>query len=503
MSLATIHSRALNGLVADLVTVEVHLAPGLPGIFIVGLPEAAVREAKDRVKAALQTCGYPFPNRRITCNLAPADLPKEGGRFDLAIALGILAASGQIPERALEGIEVLGELSLSGEIRPVRGALPAALKAAQAQRSLLVPLENAAEAGLASRARILAAGHLAQLCAALHAGALPAFEAAVTDVRVSSLPDISEVRGQHLAKRALEIAAAGGHSMLMVGPPGAGKSMLAARLPGLMPPMTEEEAIEVAAIASVSQGGFDVQRWGQRPYRAPHHTASAVALVGGGSVPRPGEITLAHLGTLFLDELTEFDRGVLEVLREPLESGQITISRAARHSDFPARFQLIAAMNPCPCGYLADRSGKCRCTPDQVARYRGKISGPLLDRIDLQLFVPRVEQASLIAARDPAAQTSEQVRARVAVAHARQLERAGKPNARLSPKEIDRVCALEAPARTLLDTAMTRMGLSARAYHRVLKVARTIADLAGVEAIASCHVAETLRLRELDRAIAQ
>lgn len=498
-ALATVLSRAQNGLAADLVTVEVHLAPGLPGLNVVGLPEAAVREAKDRVKAALQTCGYQFPNRRMTCNLAPADLPKEGARFDLAIALGILAASGQIPGAALDGLEVLGELSLSGEIRPVRGALPAALKAAQAGRGLLVPAQNADEAGLASSARIHAARHLAELCAALHAGALPPVETARAPVAADASPDLAEVRGQHLAKRALEIAAAGGHSMLMIGPPGAGKSMLAARLPGLMPPLTEEGAIEAAAIASVSRGGFDVTRWGVRPYRTPHHTASAVALVGGGSVPRPGEITLAHLGVLFLDELPEFDRSVLEVLREPLESGQITVSRAARQSDFPARFQLIAAMNPCPCGYLGEDSGKCRCTPDQVGRYRGRISGPLLDRIDIQLFVPRVQREALTATPDPSTETSAVVRGRVSAAHARQMARAGRPNARLSPREIERDCALDASTRQLLDVAMARMGLSARGYHRVLKVARTIADLAGCEAIVAAHVAEALRLRELER----
>ncbi|MGQ0501012.1 MAG: YifB family Mg chelatase-like AAA ATPase [Panacagrimonas sp.] len=501
MSLAIVLSRAQNGLAADLVTVEVHLAPGLPGLNIVGLPEAAVREAKDRVKAALQTCGYPFPNRRMTCNLAPADLPKEGGRFDLAIALGILAASGQIPEAALKDLEVLGELSLSGEIRPVRGALPAALKAAQAGHRLLVPLPNAQEAALASSAEVVTAQHLSALCAALHAGALPQAVRAAGQALPDAVPDLSEVRGQHLAKRALEIAAAGGHSMLMVGPPGAGKSMLAARLPGLMPPMSDEESIEVAAIASVSQNGFDVGRWGRRPFRSPHHTASGVALVGGGSMPRPGEITLAHLGVLFLDELTEFERSVLEVLREPLETGQITVSRAARQSDFPARFQLVAAMNPCPCGYLGDVSGKCRCTPDQVLRYRAKISGPLLDRIDLQLFVPRVEREALTATADPAMETSGAVRARVVAARGRQLARAGKPNARLAPKEIERDCELDAPTKALLDTAMSRMGLSARAYHRVLKVSRTVADLAGAARISSAHLAEALRLREMDRAL--
>lgn len=503
MSLATVLSRAQNGLAADLVTVEVHLAPGLPGLNLVGLPEAAVREAKDRVKAALQTCGYQFPNRRMTCNLAPADLPKEGGRFDLAIALGILAASGQIPERALDGIEVLGELSLSGEIRPVRGALPAALKAAQAQRALLVPQANVGEASLATRARVLGARHLGELCAALHAGPLPVAQPEPNAVAPLNVPDLSEVRGQHLAKRALEIAAAGGHSMLMVGPPGSGKSMLAARLPGLLPPLAEDEAIEVAAIASVSQGGFDLARWGQRPYRSPHHTASGVALVGGGSIPRPGEITLAHNGVLFLDELPEFDRAVLEVLREPLESGQITVSRAARQSDFPARFQLIAAMNPCPCGYLGDAKGTCRCTPDQVSRYRAKISGPLLDRIDVQIFVPRVEREALMinaaASRGPEAESSATVQARVVRARERQLVRAGKPNARLTPKEIERDCAHDAATQSLLQTAMARLGLSARAFHRVLKLARTVADLAGADAISTAHVAEALRLRELGR----
>ncbi len=503
MSLATVLSRAQNGLAADLVTVEVHLAPGLPGLNIVGLPEAAVREAKDRVKAALQTCGYEFPNRRMTCNLAPADVPKEGARFDLAIALGILLASGQLPETALKDWEVLGELSLSGEIRPVRGALPAALKAAQEARKLLVPADNAAEAALASDAKIFTAKHLSELCGQLHAGEVSAAAAAETITGLYAAPDLSEVRGQHQAKRALEIAAAGGHSLLMLGPPGSGKSMLAARMPGLLPPLSEQEAIEVAAIASVGQGGFDVSRWGQRPYRAPHHTASAVALVGGGAVPRPGEITLAHLGILFLDELPEFARSVLEVLREPLESGQITVSRAARQSDFPARFQLLAAMNPCPCGYLGDSSGKCRCTPDQVSRYRSKISGPLLDRIDLQLFVPRVERAALTASPENfSLDRSSAVRARVIAARQRQTDRAGKVNARLSPAEIDRDCALGVQSKKLLEAAMAKMGLSARAYHRVLKVSRTIADLAGAERIASSHIAEAIRLREMDRNVA-
>lgn len=499
MSLATILARAQNGLDAELVSVEVHLAPGIPGLSIVGLPEAAVREAKDRVRAAIVTAGYTFPARRITCNLAPADLPKDGGRFDLAIALGILAAAGEIPAAALEGIEVLGELSLSGEIRPVRGALPAALKATAAGHALLLPEANTAEAALADGARIHGARHLGALCAALHQNSLePVAAPATRPARRGGGPDLAEVRGQAPARRALEIAAAGSHSLLLIGPPGAGKSMLAQRLPGILPPMTEAEALEAAAVASIGEAGFDVQRWGERPYRAPHHTASAVALVGGGSPPRPGEITLAHRGVLFLDELPEFDRRVLEVLREPLESGTITISRAAYQSDFPARFQLVAAMNPCPCGFLGDSAGRCRCTPDQVARYRARISGPLLDRIDLQLFVPRVERALLLDARTPA-ESSGAVRARVEAARRRQLARQAVVNAALGPGELERHCALGAAERQLLEQAMQRLQLSARGTHRVLRVARTIADLAGESRIGAPHLAEALRYRELDR----
>ncbi len=500
MSLATVLAQAQNGLDAELVTVEVHLAPGIPGLSIVGLPEAAVREAKDRVRAAIVTSGYPFPARRITCNLAPADLPKDGGRFDLAIALGILAAAGEIPQAALADIEVLGELSLSGEIRPVRGALPAALKATAAGHALLLPAANTAEAALAAGSRIYGARQLGALCADLHQKGLSVVTAPVPPARTANAgTDLAEVRGQGPAKRALEIAAAGGHSLLLIGPPGAGKSMLAQRLPGILPPMTDREALEAAAVASVGEAGFDAQRWGERPYRAPHHTASGVALVGGGSPPRPGEITLAHQGVLFLDELPEFDRRVLEVLREPLESGTITVSRAAYQADFPARFQLVAAMNPCPCGFLGDADGQCRCTPDQVARYRGRISGPLLDRIDLQLFVPRVERAQLLASGAEAESTAT-VRARVEAARWQQLQRQNSTNAALGPRELERHAALGPAQRELIEQAMQRLRLSARGVHRVLRVARTIADLAGATDLAVPHLAEALRYRELDRA---
>lgn len=500
MSLATVLSRAQNGLAADLVTLEVHLAPGLPGLSIVGPPEAAVRESRDRVKAAIATCGYKFPNRRITVNLAPADLPKEGGRFDLPIALGVLAASGQIPPERLATLEVLGELSLSGEVRAIKGALPAALKATQADRALLLPQANVAEAALAQGVLLHSATHLAALAVALHSGPLPAATAtAAAPLPSAALPDLADVRGQLQAKRALEVAAAGGHSLLMLGPPGSGKSMLAQRLQGLLPPLTDAEALEVATVASISHAGFDPARWGIPPFRAPHHTASGVALVGGGSSPRPGEATLAHHGLLFLDELPEFDRNVLEVLREPLESGQITVSRAARQADFPARFQLVAAMNPCPCGYLGDASGKCHCTPDQVLRYRAKISGPLLDRIDLQLTVPRVDRAALTTGPAPESESSATVRARVIACRTLQLARQGKPNARLTPPEIDQHCAPDAPARALLEQAMARLNLSARGYHRVLKVARTLADLAGLATVSTAQIAEAVRYRELDR----
>ena len=501
MSLAVLKSRALAGMEAPEVTVEVHLANGLPTFTIVGLPDTEVRESKDRVRAALQNAGFEFPARRITVNLAPADLPKESGRFDLPIALGILAASGQLPNTELDRYEFAGELSLSGALRPIRAALAmtfAMHKAGSASgkpRAFILPRANAAEAALVPDTTIYPADTLLEVCAHLNAAnqdaRLSRFESHVQKNTVTAA-DFAEVRGQSQARRALEIAAAGAHSLLMVGPPGAGKSMLATRLPGILPPMTDAEALEAAAVQSLA-GSFSLARWRERPFRAPHHTASGVALVGGSSVPRPGEISLANHGVLFLDELTEFDRKVLEVLREPLESGHITISRAGRQADFPCRFQLIAAMNPCPCGYLGHPTRACRCTPDGIARYQGKISGPLLDRIDLQIQIAPVTQEELTT--DACRESSAEIAQRVAHARARQLLRQDKANAQLGTAEIDKFCKPETAAEQLLHAAMTRLNWSARAYHRVLKVARTVADLSDAAEINSAHIAEAIQYR--------
>ena len=498
MSLAVLYSRALSGMDAALVTVEVHLANGLPSFTIVGLPEAEVKESKDRVRAALLTCQFEFPARRITVNLAPADLPKESGRFDLPIALGILAASGQIPSTRLAEYEFAGELALTGELRAIRGALAMTYHAANCGRAFILPQTNAAEAALVEDAAVYPAQSLLQVAA--HLTGREALTRFIPNVQPAppTYADMHEVKGQGQVKRALEIAAAGGHSVLMSGPPGTGKSMLAARFPGILPQMSQTEALESAAMQSLG-GMFEVANWKQRPYRSPHHTASAVAMVGGGSNPRPGEISIAMHGVLFLDELPEFDRHVLEVLREPLESGRITISRAARRADFRAQFQLIAAMNPCPCGYLGHYNGKCRCTPDQIARYRGKISGPLLDRIDIQIEVPAVPQEALLKQAD--GETSGVIQQRVEAARQRQHSRQGKPNAQLSVSEIDTLCAPDAEGAALLQQVITRLNLSARAYHRVLKVARSIADLAGSENILSMHIAEAVQYRKMDRKI--
>jgi len=499
MALAVLRSRALAGLAAPEVTVEVHLAAGLPSFTLVGLPDTEVKEARDRVRAAIQNCGFEFPQRRITVNLAPADLPKESGRFDLPIALGILVAAGQVKAPELDAHEFAGELALSGELRAVRGTLAmcAAIRreagpSHRAARAFVLPLDSASEAALIGGMSILPAKSLLQVCAHLAGRETLAPYATVPPPSAAHYPDLAEVKGQAPAKRALEVAAAGGHSLLMSGPPGAGKSMLAQRLPGLLPPMTNAEALESAAVHSLA-GSFRLEHWGQRPFRAPHHSASSAALIGGGGTPRPGEISLAHNGTLFLDELPEFQRGVLEALREPLETGHIHIARAARRAEFPARFQLVAAMNPCPCGWLGHPAGKCRCTPDQVARYRGKLSGPLLDRIDLMLEVPAVAEAELSARGD--GEPSATVRTRVTAARTVQIERQGKPNAQLGPDEIDRHARPDEAGAQLLKQAMARLSLTARAYHRTLKVARSIADLAGAQQINSAHVAEAIHYR--------
>lgn len=494
MALAIALSRGLDGLNAPPVTVEVHLANGLPGLTLVGLPDTEVREARDRVRAAIVNSGFEYPGKRITVNLAPADLPKESGRFDLPIALGILAASGQIPAARLAAHEFAGELSLSGELRPVRGALAMALEAAGDGKTFILPALSAREAALTGQDNILAADSLLAVCAHLAGQTELSPPPAVDRENSAIFPDLADVRGQTQARRALEIAAAGQHSLLMLGPPGAGKSMLAARLPGLMPMLDEDAARSSAAVLSLV-GQFDPQRYGQRVFRSPHHTASAVALVGGGNPPHPGEISLAHHGILFLDELPEFDRKVLETLREPLESGRIHIARAARQAEFPAEFQLIAAMNPCPCGYHGE--SRCHCSPEQVARYRGKLSGPFVDRIDLVIEVPALPSEALAGKAD--GETSAVVRERVAAAWQRQRSRQGKANARLTTREIDAGCQPDAAGAALLQQAASRLGLSARAWHRVLKVARSIADLAGSTDIGAPHIAEAIQYRRFAR----
>jgi magnesium chelatase family protein len=500
--LAVVRSRALAGVQSPEVLVEVHLANGLPGLHLVGLPQAAVRESTDRVRAALQHAGYAMPSQRITVNLAPADLPKDSGRFDLPIAIGILAASGQVSGEALAELAFVGELSLTGEIRPVRGVLAMllALQAHEPRRRLVVPAACAAEAALAPDGSALAAAHLSEVCAHLRGEAsLVRIDHKAPPPTPDLLPDLAAVRGQALPRRALEIAAAGGHSLLMVGPPGSGKSMLAGCLAGLLPPLDHDESLACALVASIS-GHFDPARWGRRPMRNPHHSASTAALVGGGNPPRPGEITLAHHGLLFLDELPEFPRPALEALREPLETGSVTLSRAARQACYPARFQLVAAMNPCPCGHHGSATRACTCPPGAPLRYRQRLSGPLLDRIDLQIDVANVPADELLAPVPPSARDgplgSAAAARRVVAARERSLRRQGCTNAALAPEALDRHCRLTPDSQALLEQAARRWRWSARTLHRVLRVARSISDLAAHDTPGPAQVAEAVQYRQ-------
>lgn len=500
MALAITYSRANIGISTPVVTVETHISKGLPRFNIVGLPETAVKESKDRVRSAILNSNFEFPYQRITVNLGPADLPKQGGRYDLAIALGILAASNQLPKNKLEIYEFAGELALTGELRPISGALPFALGTKSVNKALILPIKNIEEASLIRQVQLLPARNLLEVCShLLGKSELQHCESKITENASANYQNLNEVKGQHHAKRALEIAAAGQHSILLIGPPGVGKTLLSHCLPGILPPMTEDEAVELAAIQSIADIKLSLQTWKARPFRAPHHSASSYALIGGGNPPKPGEISLAHNGVLFLDELPEFKRQALEVLREPLESGSISIARASHQVQYPAKFQLVAAMNPCPCGHFGNRAANCICPTESINRYQARISGPLLDRIDIQVSLQAIDPFVLTNKSEENVPDSRSILERVVAARRQQTERAGKVNALLTGQEVERYCHLGDEELSFFELACKRMNFSARSFHKILKVARTIADLEQGTTIKCQHLKEAFTLRHLDR----